>query len=127
MHDLSICEQMIVFSSHDIYIMPHGAGFFGILWAPEHSAALEIFPTPGIDWTWLRMLINGLSIDHERADGVHADSVYQASFRAGGQDDWFTVSPKVIFHFLEKRGINVTLPPSKSTRPVDNTTSRHSL
>ena len=51
MHDLTLCEQMVLFSQHDIFIMPKGAALFGTLWAPSHSLVLELYPTPrsGLD------------------------------------------------------------------------------
>ena len=110
MHDLSLCEQMILFSQHDIFIMPKGAALFGTLWAPPHSLVLELFPTRGVDWTWLRMILEGLQLRHVRVDSDRrvdcpGGAVTQ---RAGGQDDCFETDPAAVLSVLESAGVDVS-------------------
>ena len=110
MHDLSLCEQMLLFSQHDIFIMPKGAALFGTLWAPPHSLVLELYPTAGVDWTWLRMIIEGLQLQHVRVDSSRrADCPGgPATQRPGGQDDCFETDAAKVLSVLENNGVDVS-------------------
>ena len=109
MHDLTLCEQMLLFSQHDVFIMPKGAALFGTLWAPPHSLVLELYPTPGVDWTWLRMIIEGMQLVHVRVDSDRrADCPGGPSTqRQGGQDDCFETDPAKVLTALESKGLDV--------------------
>ena len=110
MHDLSLCEQMILFSQHDIFIMPKGAALFGTLWAPSHSLILELFPTPKVDWTWLRMFNEGLQFVHVRVDSDRRVDCPGGpdTQRAGGQDDCFETDAPKVLSVLESKGVDVS-------------------
>ena len=110
MHDVSLCEQMVLFSQHDVFIMPKGAALFGTLWAPPRSLVLELYPTPGVDWTWLRMIVEGMQLHHVRVDSDRrADCPGgPGTQRAGGQDDCFETDPATVLGVLESKGVDVS-------------------
>ena len=110
MHDLSLCEQMLVFSQHDVFIMPKGAALFGTLWAPDHSLVLELYPTPGVDWTWLRMFNEGLQFKHVRVDSDRRADCPGGpdTQRPGGQDDCFETDAPTVLRVLESSGVDVS-------------------
>ena len=107
MEQLNVCEQMAVFSQHDVFIMPHGAALFGVLWAPVESLVVEVFPTPQVDWTWLQMLVRGMGLDWVRLDGDERVAAPNLGLREGGQDDPFNMSPHKVLRLLEGKGLDV--------------------
>ena len=107
MGDLSICEQMAIFTQHDVFIMPHGAAMFGVLWAPTESLVVEAFPAAGVDWTWLSMLVRGIQLDWVRLDGDERVFIPGLGVREGGQDDPFKLGPGAVVRLLEARGMDM--------------------
>ena len=107
MSALSICEQMSLFTQHDVFVMPHGAAMFGVLWAPEQSLVVELFPTPKVDWTWLSMLVRGMQLDWVRLDGEKRVSIPGLGVREGGQDDPFELGPHAVVRLLEAKGLDM--------------------
>ena len=108
MHDLSICEQMAVFSQHDVFVMPHGAALFGVLWAPALSLVVEVFPAVGVDWSWLQMLVRGMRLTWVRMNGDERVSAPHLALRPGGQDDPFKVRVESVVRMLEEQGMDMS-------------------